>query len=84
MEAFFYQFLHVTLPGVPDTLPVSRPTLTLFIAYMIDHKYAPSTVNTYVWALGYCHKLAGYFNPTKILFIIQMLKGYGDISSPTF
>ena len=48
---------------------------------MFDHKYAPSTVNTYVSALGYCHKLAGFFDPTKIFFIIQMLKGYGKIGS---
>ena len=77
----FYQFLHATLPGVPGTLPVPPPTLALFIAYMFDHKYAPSTVNTYVSALGYCHKLAGFFDPTKIFFIIQMLKGYGKIGS---
>ena len=48
---------------------------------MFDHKYAPSTVHTYVSALGYCHKLAGFFDPTKIFFIIQMLKGYGKIGS---
>ena len=69
------------MPGVPGTLPVPPPTLALFIAYMFDHKYAPSTVNTYVSALGYCHKLAGFFDPTKIFFIIQMLKGYGKIGS---
>ena len=77
----FFLFLHATLPGVPGTLPVPPPTLALFIAYMFDHKYAPSTVNTYVSALGYCHKLAGFFDPTKICFNIQMLKGYGKIGS---
>ena len=39
------------------------------------------TVNTYVSALGYCHKLAGFGDPTKIFFIIQMLKGYGKTGS---
>ena len=80
MEAFF-QFLHATFPGVPGTLPVPPPTLALFIGYMFDHKYAPSTVNTYVSALGYCHKLTGFFHLTKIFFIIQILKGYGKIGS---
>ena len=65
----------------PGYSPSSPPTQALFIAYMFDHKYAPSTVNTYVSALGYCHKLAGFFDPTKIFFISQMLKGYGKIGS---
>lgn len=30
-------------------------------------------------ALGYCHKLAGFSDPTKTFFIMQMLKGYGKI-----
>ena len=46
---------------------------------MFDHNYAPSTVNTYVCAIGYSHKLAGYDDPTKVFFVSQMLKGYGKI-----
>ena len=50
--------------------------LALFIAYLYDKQYAPSTVNTYVSALGYSHKLSGFPDPTKVFFILQMLKGY--------
>lgn len=52
--------------------------LTLFAAYLFDHKYAPSTVNTYVSALSYSHKLSGFPDPTKVFYIIQMLKGFGS------
>ena len=69
------------LPGVSTTPPISPPVLALFIAYMYDHHYAPSTVSTYVSALGYCHKLSGFPDPTKAFFIVQMLKGYGKLRS---
>lgn len=62
-------------------LPISPPTLALFIAYMFDHHYASSTVNTYVSAIGYSHKLSGFPDPTKVFFIIQMLKGYGKLAA---
>ena len=77
----FSQFLHVILPSVSTNLPISPPVLALFIAYMHDHHYAPSTVSTYVSALGYCHKLSGFPDPTKAFFIVQMLKGYGKLGS---
>ena len=43
---------------------------------MYDHHYASSTVNTYVSALGYTHKLFDLPDPTKVFFITQMLKGF--------
>ena len=77
----FSQFLHLILPDFSTTLPISLPVLALFIAYMYDCHYAPSTVSTYVSALGYCHKLSGFPDPTKAFFIVQMLKGYGKLGS---
>ena len=64
MEALFPIFLHVILPGVSTTLPISAPVLALLIAYTYDRHYAPSTLNTYVAALGFCHKPSGFFYPT--------------------
>ena len=55
-------------------------TLALFIAYLFNRGYASSTVNTYVSALGYFHRLAGLLDPTKTFYISEMLKGYGKIS----
>ena len=77
--SFFYQFLFNTLPGTSTNIPISPPTLALFIAYLFDHHYASSTVNSYVSAIGYSHKLAGLHDPTKSFFINQMLKRYGKI-----
>ena len=55
-------------------------SLALFVAYLFDNKYASSTVNTYVSALGYYHRLAGLRDLTKTFYIRKILKGYGKIS----
>ena len=47
------------------------------IAYLVEHKYAPSTVKTYVSALGYFHKLRNLPDPAGAFIIVQMLRGYG-------
>jgi len=53
--------------------------MALFIAYLYNASYAPSTVNTYTSALGYSHKLMGFFDPSKVFYVSQMLKGYGKV-----
>ena len=53
--------------------------MALFIANMFNRQYAASTVNTYVSALGYSHRLMGVPDPTKVFYVIQMLKGYGKL-----
>ena len=77
----FYQFLTTIFQSVNKPFPIAPHTLALFIAYMYDKKYAPSTVSSYVSALGYSHKFLGLADPTKAFFIIQILKGYGKIGS---
>ena len=57
-------------------MPISPATLALFIAYLFDRNYASSTVNTYISAIGYSHKLSSLPDPTRVFCIIQMLKGY--------
>ncbi len=52
-------------------------TMALFIAYLFERYYAASTVNTYISALSYSHKLSGLPDPTRVFYIAQMLKGYG-------
>ena len=61
----------------PTHIPIYPATLALFIAYIFNRDYAPSTVNTYVSALSYSHKLSGLPDPTRVFYIAQMLKGYG-------
>ena len=61
-------------------LPLPLSNLAIFIAYLYQHNYASSTVNTYVSVLGYIHRLAGVADPTRVFFITEMLKGYGKVS----
>ena len=78
----FYQFLDAIFYSVSKAFPIAPRTLALLIAYMYDKQYAPSTVSSYVSALGYSHKFLGLPDPTKaFFFIIQILKGYGKIGS---
>ena len=77
----FYQFLNAIFHSVVTELPISPHTLALFIAYMYGKNYAPSTVSSYVLALGYSHRLLSFPDPTKAFFIIQMLKGYTKLGS---
>ena len=72
----FHQFLHAIFQAVSTVLPISPHTIALFIAYMFNQRYAPSTVSTYVSVLGYSHKFLGFADPTKVFFVIQMLKFY--------
>jgi len=75
----FSQFFHRVYPCVELKLPFAPPTLALFIAYLYDHKYASSTVSTYVSALGYFHKLHGHDDPSKNFVVMQMMKGYSKL-----
>ena len=63
-----------------DFLPIVPSTLALFVAYLFANHYAISTVNTYVSALGYYHRLVGLNDPTKTFYIAEMLKGYRRIN----
>ena len=63
------------------SLPLPSSNLAIFVAYLYQYNYASSTVNTYVSALGYIHRLASVADPTRIFFIMEMLKGYGKVSA---
>ena len=59
------------------SLPIAPASTAIFIACLFERNYASSTVNTYLSALSYSHKLAGLPDPTRVFYITQMLKGYG-------
>ena len=44
---------------------------------LIRANYSSSTVNAYLSALSYSHKLAGLPDPARVFYITQMLEGYG-------
>ena len=60
-------------------MPISSSVLALFIAYLFLSQCAPSTVMTYVTALGYCHTLQGFSDPSKVFYVSQMLKGLNKV-----
>ena len=72
----YTQFSNKVLNSSAISLPLSPSHLGLFISFMFDKNYACSTARTYVSALGYCHRLAGYSDPTKVFWVLEMLKGY--------
>lgn len=75
----YRNFLFSTVGNPSSDFPIPPATLALFIAHLYQQNYASSTVNTYVSALGYSHRLAGVSDPTKVFFILEMLKGYGKV-----
>ena len=65
-----YEEFHISVFETSHTsLPVLPATLALLVAYLFNRRYASSTVNTYVTALGYFHRLAGLRDPTKTFYI---------------
>ena len=75
----YRNFIFSTVGNPSSDFPVPPVTLALLIAHLYQHNYSSSTVNTYVSALGYWHRLAGVPDPTKVFFIQEMLKGYGKV-----
>ena len=75
----YRNFRFSTVGNPSSDFPIPPATLALFIAHLYQQNYASSTVNTYVSALGYSHRLAGVSDPTKVFFILEMLKGYGKV-----
>ena len=75
----FNQFLSSVFQILDFALPISPTILALFVAFLYDRKYAPSTVTTYVSAISYSYKLYVFPDPSKAFFIVQMLKGYGKV-----
>ena len=72
----FTEFHSIILQTACYVLPISPAKLALFIAFLFEREYASSTVNTYVSTIGYSHRLLGVADPTKVFFILQILKGY--------
>ena len=75
----FHQFFVSTFHHPFRALLISPSILALFIAYLFRSQYAPSTVMTYVSCLGYCHKLKGFSDPSKVFYVAQMLKGFNKV-----
>ena len=68
--------------GIKDIfIPISPANLALFIAYLYHAGDAASTINTYVSSVGYFHRIADVPDPTKVGYILELLRGYGRLRS---
>lgn len=54
-------------------IPVSSSCLALFISYLSAKHLAPATINSYLSAIAYVHKLRGFSDPCKT-FLIEKLR----------
>ncbi|KAK7474811.1 hypothetical protein BaRGS_00033949 [Batillaria attramentaria] len=54
--------------------PIALPALALFIAFLVDKQYAPSTVSSHVSAIGYVHKLRELPDPTSAFLTQKLLQ----------
>lgn len=61
-------------------LPVLADHVAIFVAYLSQSGYSPSSIVSYTSALGYAHKLAGCENPVASFLIQKMLAGVTRLS----
>ena len=63
--------LGLAFTGV-SSLPISNNVLVLFVGYLHLHGYAPTSIISYVCAIGYVHKIKALADPTST-FLVQRL-----------
>ena len=51
------------------------------MAWLYEKAYAPYTVHTYISAIGYSHKLFSFPDPSRVFYIVEIMKGYRKIGS---
>ena len=62
-------------------MPLTIPSLALVISYLHARKLAPSTIKSYLSAIGYVHKMKGLCDPTKAFLITKLLTALSRQSS---
>ena len=58
--------------SISEQFPVRVSILALFIAYLVNQSYKPSTISSYV--IGYVHKLKAIPDPTSSFLILKLLR----------
>jgi len=61
--------------NIENTLPVSPISVALFVAHMHNLHFAPSTIETYISAIGYIHKLHGVADPANNFLVRKAILG---------
>lgn len=71
-----YRQFSIDTLKVTAVFPISISDLMLFIAHCYKLGLAPTTVSTYISAIGYHHKLQQMPDPTSSFLIKKSLQGY--------
>lgn len=55
-------------------LPLDGGTIALFVAFLVERGFAPSTIRTHLSALAFSHKVLDLYFPTKNFLVEKMLR----------
>ena len=74
MIMYYAKFCNVYFTGLP-VFPSTQSMLTRFIAYLFLQKFSPSTIASYISAIGFGHKARMLSDPTSSFIVKKILKG---------
>lgn len=75
-----FESFSVEVLGQVSILPRSVSTISLFVAYMIKKSFSPSTISTYLSALGYVHKMLSFPDNTRTFLVDKLVTGANRLS----
>ena len=58
-----------------SSMPLNQDHILLFVGFLHLQGYAPTSILSYLSALGYAHKLMGFVDPTSNFAVQKALKG---------
>ena len=64
------------------TIPVSGSHVAVFVTYLHSEGYAPTSIVSYVSAVGYLHRLLGIQDPTSGTLVQKLLAGAAKVHVP--
>ncbi len=79
MDQSFYNSTYSSEPILPWSPFISS---VFFLAFLHSHGYAPTTIHTYISAIGYIHKFLGFPSPSTQLLTRKTLDPVGHKSQP--
>ena len=61
--------------GSQPPIPFSASTISLYVAYLFQKSFAPSTISTYLSAIGYVHKMLALPDNTQSFLVDKLVVG---------
>nr|XP_022323326.1 uncharacterized protein LOC111124605 [Crassostrea virginica] len=57
------------------SLPISPSLLSIFIAYLFNSGYSPSSISSHISAISYVHKILGQSDPSDSFLVRKVVQG---------